>query len=139
MVQLFEVATYVALNTFNSFNTKKKYQILRDFDAYWCIKKQLINETQAYTSYTKFKAVCFFNFRFELEDYERATTMKNIILKSEETVSGMKGFIVLGTTYVYGEDLPCKGRVSHSSWICYTKRGGRGWGTAHRIVVFLHF
>ena len=38
--------------------------------------------------------------------------MKNILLKSEETVSGMKGFIVLGTTYVYGEDLPCKGRVS---------------------------
>jgi hypothetical protein len=50
-------------------------------------------------------------FRFELDDYERVTTMKNIILKSEETVSGMKGFIVLGTTYVYGEDLPCKGRV----------------------------
>lgn len=42
------------------------------------------------------------------------TTMKNITLKSEETVSGMKGFIVVGTTYVYGEDLPCKGRVSYT-------------------------
>ena len=50
--------------------------------------------------------------RFDLDDYERVTTMKNISLKSEETVSGIKGFIVLGTTYVYGEDLPCKGRVS---------------------------
>ena len=53
-----------------------------------------------------------------MDDYERVTAMKNIILKSEETVSGMKGFIVLGTTYVYGEDLPCKGRVSYTSSCC---------------------
>ena len=65
-----------------------------------------------YVSFSNASCVALrFLLRYDLEEYERVTTMKNITLSSEETVSGMKGFIVVGTTYVYGEDLPCKGRV----------------------------
>ena len=39
------------------------------------------------------------------------TTCKNLMLSSQETHTGHKGFICVGTTHVYGEDITCRGRV----------------------------
>jgi len=51
-------------------------------------------------------------FRIEMEDWEHVTTCKNLMLSSQETHTGHKGFICVGTTHVYGEDITCRGRVS---------------------------
>ena len=48
----------------------------------------------------------------EMEDWEHVTTCKNLLLSSQETHTGHKGFICVGTTHVYGEDITCRGRVS---------------------------
>jgi len=47
-----------------------------------------------------------------MEDWEHVTTCKNLMLSSQETHTGHKGFICVGTTHVYGEDITCRGRVS---------------------------
>ena len=39
------------------------------------------------------------------------TAMKVMQLRSQETVSGRKEFIVVGATSVAGEDAQCKGKV----------------------------
>ena len=46
-----------------------------------------------------------------MEDWEHVTTCKNLMLSSQETHTGHKGFICVGTTHVYGEDITCRGRV----------------------------
>ncbi|KAK6174392.1 hypothetical protein SNE40_017678 [Patella caerulea] len=51
------------------------------------------------------------NSSFELEEWEQATSLKCVRLKSEGTVSGLKGYIALGTMYCYGEEIHSKGRV----------------------------
>ena len=51
------------------------------------------------------------NTKFELEEFERASCMQNVSLKSEGTVSGMKAYIALGTNYAYNEDVTCRGRI----------------------------
>ena len=51
-------------------------------------------------------------FRIEMEDWEHVTTCKNLMLSSQETHTGHKGFICVGTTHVHGEDITCRGRVS---------------------------
>ena len=56
----------------------------------------------------KQKLCCF---RIEMEDWEHVTTCKNLMLSSQETHTGHKGFICVGTTHVYGEDITCRGRV----------------------------
>lgn len=38
--------------------------------------------------------------------------MKVMKLRSQETVTGKKEFIVMGTTYVCGEGIQCKGKVT---------------------------
>ncbi|XP_066019502.1 cleavage and polyadenylation specificity factor subunit 1-like [Pocillopora verrucosa] len=49
--------------------------------------------------------------RIEMEDWEHVTTCKNLMLASQETHAGHKGFICVGTTHVYGEDITCRGRI----------------------------
>lgn len=51
------------------------------------------------------------NTKFELEEFERASCMQCVTLKSEGTVSGMKSYIALGTNYAYNEDVTCRGRI----------------------------
>lgn len=50
--------------------------------------------------------------RIDLEEWEHVTCMKTVSLKSEETVSGLKGYIAVGTCLMQGEEVTCRGRVS---------------------------
>jgi len=47
-----------------------------------------------------------------LDQWEHVTCLKNVSLAYEGTRSGLKGYIVLGTNYNYGEDITSRGRVS---------------------------
>lgn len=38
--------------------------------------------------------------------------MKTVSLRSEETVSGLKGYVAAGTCLMQGEEVTCRGRVS---------------------------
>ncbi|XP_074600985.1 cleavage and polyadenylation specificity factor subunit 1 [Brevipalpus obovatus] len=46
-----------------------------------------------------------------LEEWEHVTCVKNVMLNSEGTESGLKGYIALGTNYCYGEDVTNRGRI----------------------------
>lgn len=48
----------------------------------------------------------------DLEEWEHVTCMKTVALKSQETVSGLKGYVALGTCLIQGEEVTCRGRVS---------------------------
>lgn len=50
--------------------------------------------------------------RIELEEWEHVTCMKTVSLRSEETVSGLKGYVAAGTCLMQGEEVTCRGRVS---------------------------
>ncbi|KAG8134060.1 putative Cleavage and polyadenylation specificity factor subunit 1 isoform 2 protein [Naja naja] len=50
------------------------------------------------------------NTRIDLEEWEHVTCMKTVSLKSEETVSGLKGYIAVGTCLMQGEEVTCRGR-----------------------------
>lgn len=52
------------------------------------------------------------NTQIEMEEMEHVTTLKYVLLKSEETVSGVKGFIAIGTNYCLGEDVLARGRIT---------------------------
>lgn len=39
------------------------------------------------------------------------TCMKTVSLRSEETVSGLKGYVAAGTCLMQGEEVTCRGRV----------------------------
>lgn len=39
------------------------------------------------------------------------TCMKTVSLRSEETVSGLKGYVATGTCLMQGEEVTCRGRV----------------------------
>lgn len=41
------------------------------------------------------------------------TCMKTVALRSQETVSGLKGYIAAGTCLMQGEEVTCRGRVSN--------------------------
>nr|XP_033788937.1 cleavage and polyadenylation specificity factor subunit 1 [Geotrypetes seraphini] len=51
------------------------------------------------------------NTRLELDEWEHVTCMKTVALKSEETVSGLKGYIAAGTCLMQGEEVTCRGRI----------------------------
>ncbi|CAH2286336.1 cleavage and polyadenylation specificity factor subunit 1 isoform X1 [Pelobates cultripes] len=51
------------------------------------------------------------NTRIDLEEWEHVTCMKTVNLKSEETVSGLKGYIAVGTCLMHGEEVTCRGRI----------------------------
>ena len=46
-----------------------------------------------------------------MDSFDRVTAMQVMQLRSQETLSGRKEFIVVGTTATYGEDISTKGRV----------------------------
>lgn len=51
------------------------------------------------------------NTLMELEEWEHVTCIKNVMLVSEGTRSGLKGYLAVGTSYNYGEDVTIRGRV----------------------------
>ncbi|XP_072266682.1 cleavage and polyadenylation specificity factor subunit 1 [Pyxicephalus adspersus] len=51
------------------------------------------------------------NTRIDLDEWEHITCMKTVNLKSEETVSGLKGYIAVGTCVMQGEEVTCRGRI----------------------------
>ncbi|XP_034934002.1 cleavage and polyadenylation specificity factor subunit 1 [Chelonus insularis] len=51
------------------------------------------------------------NTRIELDQWEHVTCLKNVSLAYEGTRSGLKGYIVVGTNYNYGEDITSRGRI----------------------------
>ena len=53
----------------------------------------------------------FFDSSIEMEEFEHATCLKHVLLRSQETVSGLKGYIAIGTIYGFGEETVSKGRV----------------------------
>lgn len=50
--------------------------------------------------------------RIDLEEWEYVTCMKTVALRSQETVSGLKGYVAAGTCLMQGEEVTCRGRVS---------------------------
>ncbi|KAL8570429.1 hypothetical protein ACOMHN_034464 [Nucella lapillus] len=48
---------------------------------------------------------------YECEDWEHITAVKNVQLTSEGTLSGLKGYIAISTTYCMGEDVVSRGRI----------------------------
>lgn len=51
------------------------------------------------------------NTRIDLEEWEHVTCMKTVALRSQETVSGLKGYIAAGTCLMQGEEVTCRGRI----------------------------
>ncbi|XP_034017429.1 LOW QUALITY PROTEIN: cleavage and polyadenylation specificity factor subunit 1 [Thalassophryne amazonica] len=51
------------------------------------------------------------NTRIDLEEWEHVTCMKTVALKSQETVSGLKGYVAAGTCVMQGEEVTCRGRI----------------------------
>ncbi|XP_060076994.1 cleavage and polyadenylation specificity factor subunit 1-like [Ylistrum balloti] len=51
------------------------------------------------------------NTKIELDQWEHATIMKCVSLKSEGTLTGYKSYGVIGTTVCYGEEVQCRGRI----------------------------
>ncbi|XP_071374022.1 cleavage and polyadenylation specificity factor subunit 1 [Centroberyx affinis] len=51
------------------------------------------------------------NTRIDLEEWEHVTCMKTVALKSQETVSGLKGYVAAGTCLMQGEEVTCRGRI----------------------------
>lgn len=58
------------------------------------------------------KSVLLPRSRIDLEEWEHVTCMKTVALRSQETVSGLKGYIAAGTCLMQGEEVTCRGRVS---------------------------
>ncbi|XP_060948434.1 cleavage and polyadenylation specificity factor subunit 1 isoform X2 [Limanda limanda] len=51
------------------------------------------------------------NTRIDLEEWEHVTCMKTVNLRSQETVSGLKGYVAAGTCLMQGEEVTCRGRI----------------------------
>ncbi|XP_036421767.1 cleavage and polyadenylation specificity factor subunit 1 isoform X2 [Colossoma macropomum] len=51
------------------------------------------------------------NTRIDLEEWEHVTCMKTVALKSQETVSGLKGYVAVATCLMQGEEVTCRGRI----------------------------
>uniref|UniRef100_T1J479 Cleavage and polyadenylation specificity factor subunit 1 n=1 Tax=Strigamia maritima TaxID=126957 RepID=T1J479_STRMM len=51
------------------------------------------------------------NTKFDLEEWEHVTCLKNVSLVYEGARSGLKGYMSIGTNYNYGEDVTSRGRI----------------------------
>lgn len=51
------------------------------------------------------------NSRTVLDEFEHVTCMKVLPLQNDMLGTGLKNFLVVGTSYNFGEDLACKGRI----------------------------
>lgn len=51
------------------------------------------------------------NTDFDFDRWEHVTCCKNVLLAYEGDRSGLRGYIAIGTTYSYGEDITCRGRI----------------------------
>ncbi|XP_064640599.1 cleavage and polyadenylation specificity factor subunit 1-like [Lineus longissimus] len=51
------------------------------------------------------------NTKIDMEDWEHVTCMANVPLVSEGTVSGVKGYMAVGTNVCYGEDVVTRGKI----------------------------
>ena len=49
--------------------------------------------------------------KVDFEEWEHVTSIKNVSLLSEETQSGLKGYMAIGSNYCYGEDVTNRGRI----------------------------
>ena len=52
--------------------------------------------------------------RFAFDENERVLCMKCVTLATSQTASGRGQFIVVGTGYIWGEDVATKGRVGRA-------------------------
>uniref|UniRef100_A0A674GF05 Cleavage/polyadenylation specificity factor A subunit N-terminal domain-containing protein n=1 Tax=Taeniopygia guttata TaxID=59729 RepID=A0A674GF05_TAEGU len=75
------------------------------------------------------------NTRIALEEWEHVTCMKTVSLRSEETVSGLKGYVAVGTCLMQGEEVTCRGRVWHT-WAHTWAHLGHTW--AHLGYTWAH-
>ena len=64
-----------------------------------------------------------------MERFERVTAMKVMQLRSQETLSGKKEFIVTACTAVFGEDISTKGKVCMCVWV----------GRRNQLMACLHW
>ncbi|KAI5737751.1 hypothetical protein M8J76_016444 [Diaphorina citri] len=48
---------------------------------------------------------------FPLHEWEHVLCLKNVSMEYEGTLSGLRGYIALGTNYNYSEDVTCRGRI----------------------------
>ncbi|XP_016844737.1 cleavage and polyadenylation specificity factor subunit 1 [Nasonia vitripennis] len=77
------------------------------------------NERFLYPTQEQFSIVLFSpvswdtipNTKIDLDQWEHVTCLKNVSLAYEGTRSGLKGYIVIGTNYNYGEDITSRGRI----------------------------
>ncbi|KAG8005040.1 Cleavage and polyadenylation specificity factor subunit 1, partial [Nibea albiflora] len=102
------------------------------YDAPWPVRKIPLRCTVHYVSYhvyavcTSVKEPCtriprmtgeekeyeiIERVRVDLEEWEHVTCMKTVALRSQETVSGLKGYIAAGTCLMQGEEVTCRGRI----------------------------
>jgi len=51
------------------------------------------------------------NTKVELENWENITCMRHVSMRDAGTVSGLKGYIVVGTTNCFGEECTSRGRI----------------------------
>ncbi len=70
-----------------------------------------------------------FSPRFEFEEFEHVCDLKYVALKSEGTVSGLKGYISIATNFSHGEEVTSRGKVKLKGGVgVHYDNGGGGVG-----------
>ncbi|XP_059156082.1 cleavage and polyadenylation specificity factor subunit 1-like isoform X2 [Physella acuta] len=108
--KLYAVVTSIEENT-------NKFPRLMSDDREWDYVER--NERFVYPNMSKYTVQLFTpstwevipDTRYDCEDWEHITCLENAQLKSEGTISGLKGFVTMGTAYCMGEDVVARGRI----------------------------